>query len=126
MRPFTSLTGLIIAAATAGCTHTQYVPVMVPTPLRATPQLQACVDHAAQAQRTTFGEAFRGLQFDTAQMVATAPQNPVGQQKVGLVFDGNGTWWGRPQGTQGEWRRVRFHCLFNPAGQVVYSFVRSE
>lgn len=109
-----------------GCTQTHYVATPVAPPPPGGPVLQACTQHAARAQRAAFGEEFRGLQLDTMHAVLAAPQQPVGSQPVAAAFDGTGTWFGRPQGTMGEWRKVRYHCLVSPAGQVVYSFVRAE
>jgi hypothetical protein len=88
--------------------------------------LQACADHAASAQRSTFGSEFRGLQLDTRNAVLTSPAETVGNQAVAAAYDGQGTWFGQPQGALGEWRKVRYHCLISPAGQVVYSFIRAE
>ena len=117
--------GVVVAVlGMAGCARTTYV--MVPTP-PAPPVgalLQACTDHAAKAQRNAFGTDFRGLQFNTAQAVIASPMQPVGTQDVAAVYDGEGVWFGQPQGAMGEWRKVRYHCMLNPAGQVVYSFVR--
>lgn len=114
------------ALAAAGCTETKYVDVPVMPVLPKTPVLDACAEHAATAQRSEFGDSFRGLRLDTKDLILTAPAVPVGTQPVGAVYDGRGVWYGQPWGTMGEWRRVRFHCLVNPKGQVVYSFVRSE
>lgn len=120
--------GLLAAAAAllGACTQTRYVAVPVPQSAPATPVLQACADHAAAAQRQAFGERFRGLQFDSAQLVLASPANKVGRQEVGAVYDGNGQWYGRQPGTMGEWRAIRFHCMVSPVGNVVYSFVRAE
>ncbi|RYG59159.1 MAG: hypothetical protein EON60_11255 [Alphaproteobacteria bacterium] len=120
--------GLLAAAAAllGGCTQTRYVAVPVPQSAPATPVLQACADHAAAAQRQAFGERFRGLQFDSGQLVLASPANKVGSQEVGAVYDGNGQWYGRQPGTMGEWRAIRFHCMVSPVGNVVYSFVRAE
>lgn len=112
--------------AAAGCAQTRYV--MVPTPPNppAGELLQACTDHAAKAQRNAFGSDFRGLQLNTAQAILAAPSQPIGAQDVAAVYDGEGVWFGQPKGTMGEWRKVRYHCMLNPAGQVVYSFVRAQ
>lgn len=118
--------GVMLAAMLGGCTETRYVGVPVPQSAPATPLLQACADHAALAQRTTFGEDFRGLQFDAANLVMAQPDQMVGSQKIGAIYDGEGQWFGRPVGTMGEWRAVRFHCMVSPVGNVVYSFVRAE
>lgn len=120
--------GLLAAAAAllGACTETRYVAVPVPQSAPATPVLQACADHAAAAQRKAFGERFRALQFDSAQLVLASPMNKVGSQEVGAVYDGNGQWYGRQPGTMGEWRAIRFHCMVSPVGNVVYSFVRAE
>jgi hypothetical protein len=125
--------GLVVMAALAaaatllgGCTQTRYVAVPVPQSAPATPLLQACADHAAVAQRTAFGDRFRALQFDSADLVLASPDNKVGSQAVGAVYDGDGQWFGRQPGTMGEWRRIRFHCMVSPVGNVVYSFVRAQ
>lgn len=120
--------GVLATAATllGGCTETRYVAVPVPQTAPATPMLQACADHAAVAQRETYGDNFRGLQFDAANLVLAAPNQMVGRQKIGAIYDGDGQWFGRPAGTMGEWRAVRFHCMISPVGNVVYSFVRTE
>lgn len=120
--------GLLAGAAAllGGCTQTRYVAVPVPQDAPATPVLQACADHAAAAQRQAFGERFRALQFDSAQLVLASPMRKVGSQEVGAVYDGNGQWYGRQPGTMGEWRAIRFHCMVSPVGNVVYSFVRAE
>ena len=120
--------GLLAAAASllGGCTQTRYVAVPVPPSAPATPVLQACADHAAVAQRDAFGDTFRALQFDSANLVLASPLNKVGSQPVGAVYDGDGQWYGRQYGTMGEWRKIRFHCMVSPVGNVVYSFVRAE
>jgi len=110
----------------AGCTTTRYMNVATPPAPPAGKPLQACTTHAAKAQRAAFGNEFRGLQLDALQAVLVAPSLPVGAQPVAAAYDGEGTWFGQPQGTMGEWRKVRYHCLLNPAGQVVYSFVRAQ
>lgn len=114
------------AALLGGCTETGYVAVPVAQMAPATPVLQACADHAAAAQRDAFGDKFRALQFDSANLVLAAPGNKVGSQQVGAVYDGDGQWYGRPAGTMAEWRAIRFHCMVSPVGNVVYSFVRAE
>ena len=117
--------GVVVAVlGMAGCARTTYVMVPTPPSPPAGALLQACTDHAAKAQRGAFGHEFRGLQFNTAQAVLAAPLQPVGTQPVGAVYDGEGVWFGQPQGAMGVWRKVRYHCMLNPAGQVVYSFVR--
>jgi hypothetical protein len=125
--------GLVVMGALAlaasllgGCTETRYVAVPVPQVAPATPVLQACADHAARAQRDAFGDSFRALQFDSANLVLATPHNKVGSQPVGAIYDGDGQWYGRPAGTMAEWRAVRFHCMVSPVGNVVYSFVRAE
>lgn len=127
---FGGLVVMLVLAAMAtllgGCTQTRYVAVPVAPSAPATPVLQACADHAAAAQRTAFGDSFKALQFDSANLVLASPQNKVGSQTIGAVYDGNGQWFGRPAGTMGEWRAVRFHCMVSPVGNVVYSFVRAE
>jgi hypothetical protein len=110
----------------AGCTQTRYVNIPVAPPPPGGPVLQACADHAAGSQRTAFGDEFRGLQLNTQNAILAAPTQTVGNQAVAAVMDGEGLWFGRPHGTMGEWRKVRYHCLLNPAGQVVYSFIRAE
>lgn len=121
-----SLMMLGVAMLAAACAQVKYVAVPVNPPLPKTPVLQACADHAANAQRQTFGNTFTGLQFDTANLVLAKPHGAVGSQQVGAVYDGDGQWFGRPYGTMGEWRRIRFHCMISPVGEVVYSFVRQE
>lgn len=127
---FGGLVVMLILAAIAtllgGCVETRYVAVPVPQSAPATPVLQACADHAANAQRDAFGDKFRALQFDSADLVLASPSQKVGSQTIGAVYDGNGQWYGRPAGTMGEWRAVRFHCMVSPVGNVVYSFVRAE
>lgn len=126
MRAMVLMTGMAAAALAAGCTQVRYVNVpVVPTPTQ-TPYLQACADHAANAQRAAFGDVFTSLQLNNNNLVLTAPDRAVGSQQVGAVYDGDGVWYGRPVGTLGERRTLRFHCMISPAGQVVYSFVRSE
>ena len=104
----------------------RYVAVPTVADAPATPVLQACAEHAARAQREAFGDVFRALQFNRAGLVLASPMNKVGSQDVGAVYDGEGTWYGRPAGTMGEWRSVRFHCMVSPMGNVVYSFVRAN
>lgn len=115
---------MVLAALAGGCTQVKYVAVPVAPPLPKTPVLQACAEHAADAQRATFGAAFSGLQFDTANLILTKPHGAVGSQPVEAVYDGDGQWFGRPYGTMGAWRKIRFHCMISPVGEVVYSFVR--
>jgi hypothetical protein len=115
-----------VAWLASACTEVKYVAVPVNPQLPKTPVLQACADHAADAQRSTFGDKFNGLQFDTANLVLTKPTGAVGSQQVAAVYDGDGEWYGRPYGTMGEWRKIRFHCMISPVGEVVYSFVRQE
>lgn len=115
-----------LATLLGGCTETRYVAVPVPQTAPATPVLQACADHAAVAQREAFGDSFRALQFDASNLVLAAPNEKVGSQEVGAVYDGDGQWFGKPYGTMGEWRAVRFHCLVSPKGNVLYSFLRAE
>lgn len=123
---------LAVAVATAltACTETRYVAVPMPDYAVVTPQLtpvlQACADHAAKGQRDSFGESFKALQLDADNLVVTKTAGKVGRQEVGAIFDGQGQWFGRPAGTMGEWRRVKFHCMVSPVGNVVYSFVRGE
>ena len=127
MRSMTKyLIGFGVAAAVSGCVQTRYVAVPVDMPPPGGRVLQACTDHAATAQRKAFGNEFRGLQLDTLQAVLAAPETPVGNQPVAVAYDGEGTWFGQPHGTLGEWRKVRYHCLVSPAGQVVYSFIRAQ
>lgn len=114
--------GILMAAGMlVGCGDTHYVAIPAAPMLPATPGLQACADHAAGAQKQAFGERFNGIQFNTNDLVLTAPSLPIGTQPVGVVYDGQGQWYG----TQ-EYRRVKFHCMLSPSGQVVYSFVRAE
>ena len=127
MSPFKTMillgvTGMVMTA----CTQTRYVAVPVAPPPPGGKLLQACADHAAASQRAAFGDEFRALQLNTQNAVLAAPEQPVGNQTVAAAYDGESLWFGRPQGTMGEWRKVRYHCLLNPAGQVVYSFVRAE
>ncbi len=130
MQRIGSIGTMAMALWLAGCTHphplTRLVEVPLPPPPPGGALLDACANHAAHAQRMSFGQEFRGLQLDTYQAVLTSPAQPVGSQQVAAVYDGEGTWFGRPQGTQGEWRKVHYHCLLNPAGQVVYSFIRAQ
>lgn len=115
-----------LATLLGGCSETRYVAVPVPQVAPRTPLLQACANHAAMAQRDAFGDDFRALQFDSANLVLTAPAGKVGSQAVGAVYDGDGQWFGRPHGSMGEWRAVRFHCMVSPKGNVLYSFLRAE
>jgi hypothetical protein len=122
------LSGLVLMVT--ACTETRYVGVPMPdyavvTPAM-TPVLQACADHAANAQKAAFGDSFKALQLDTDNLVVAKASGNVGKQPVGAIFDGEGQWYGRPTGTMGEWRRVKFHCMVSPVGNVVYSFVRGE
>ncbi|MBI1309115.1 MAG: hypothetical protein GC129_04590 [Proteobacteria bacterium] len=110
-----------VAAALSGCGETYFVAVPTPAALPVTPELQACADHAAGAQKAAFGSDFNALSLNTDNLVLTAPKLPVGSQPVGAVYDGEGQWYG-----QKEYRAVRFHCMLSPQGQVVYSFVRAE
>ena len=119
-----SLFGLALLAS--ACTQTRYVAVPVPSAPPGGKVLQACTDHAARSQRAAFGDEFRALQLNSQNAVLAAPEQPVGSQSVAAAYDGEGVWFGRPQATMGEWRKVHYHCLLNPAGQVVYSFVRAE
>jgi hypothetical protein len=114
------------AALLGGCVQTRYVALPTPPAPPAGRMLQACADHAASAQRGTFGGDFRALQLDTRNAVLASPAETVGNQPVAAAYDGTGTWFGQPQGALGEWRKVRYHCLISPAGQVVYSFIRAE
>lgn len=111
-----------------GCAGQQVKYVAVPSvpDAPATPVLAQCANHAARAQREAFGEAFRALQFNASGLVLTTPRQAVGNQQIGAIYDGNGLWYGRPAGTMGEQRAVRFHCMVSPMGNVVYSFIRSE
>ena len=117
---------LTLAGLLSGCAQTRYVAVPVAPAPPGGPILDACTSHAAHAQRAAFGDEFRGLQLNTTHAVLAETTAPVGNQPVAAAFDGEGVWFGRPHGTQGEWRKVRYHCLFSPAGQVVYSFVRAQ
>lgn len=118
MREVVVLLGVL---ALYGCTETRYVEVPVKPELLAGPELKACEAHASKAQKDVFGSDFSMLQFSTRGMVLTAPTEAVGKQRISAVYDGEGEWFG-PR----EWRKVRFHCMISPAGQVVYSFVRGE
>lgn len=110
-----------ILAVLGGCTSTQYVSVPAVPAMDASPQLQACAVHASGAQKAAFGDDFNGLQLNTQGLIVTAPKLPVGKQQVSAIYDGEGQWFGVR-----EYRKVRFHCMISPAGQVVYSFVRGE
>jgi len=116
---------LMVLAACAGTQTVHYVAIPTPAPAPDSPQLHACAAHAARGQRAAFGDSFTGLKLDSAGMVLTASDGPVGTQAIGAVYDGDGEWLGRPYGRVSEWRRIRFHCMVSPAGKVVYSFVRS-
>ena len=116
----------LVATLLGGCTErVRYVAVPTLPPAPVTPVLHQCAEHAARAQKQAFGDTFRGLQFDRAGLVLAMPTTRVGRQEVGAVYDGEGQWYGRPDGTRGEWRSVRFHCMVSPLGNVVYSFVRA-
>lgn len=110
---------MAVLAALAGCAETRYVEVPARPVVAESPALRACVAHASAAQAAVYGSDFSMLQVLPQGMVVTAPRLPVGKQQVSAVFDGEGQWFG-PR----EYRRVRFHCMISPAGQVVYSFVR--
>jgi len=117
----------VLALLLGACAQpVKYIAVPTVTDAPATPVLQACAEHAARAQRQAFGESFRALQFNRAGLVLASPMNKVGSQDVGAVYDGDGVWYGRPAGSMGEWRSVRFHCMVSPMGNVVYSFVRAN
>lgn len=116
-------TGLMaIVLAVAGCAA-QPRPVVyaVPAPAPADGFLQACADHAAAGIRAGGNPQFRRLRLETAGLYKAPLHREVGRTYVDTVQDGYGAWYG-----QKEWRRVRFHCLSDGAGQVVYSFVRAE
>lgn len=116
----------ILALLLGACAQpVKYIAVPTVSDAPATPVLQACAEHAARGQREAFGESFRALQFNRAGLVLASPMKKVGSQEVGAVYDGDGVWYGRPYGTMGEWRSVRFHCMVSPMGNVVYSFVRA-
>jgi outer membrane lipoprotein SlyB len=82
--------------------------------------LQACANHASNAQKT-YADDFRVLRFDTERLVNLPVSTFVGSQPVARVLDGEGARYGRD-----EYRLVSFHCLQDTAGQVVYSFVRGQ
>jgi hypothetical protein len=82
--------------------------------------LQACADHAAAAQKAV-ADDFRVLRFDSERLVALPVQETVGSQAIAGVYDGYGARYSAK-----EYRLVNFHCLQNPAGQIVYSFVRAQ
>ena len=128
---------VLLGATAAGCASqpvTSYEtnpfngykgPVYVPSAPRTTTSmaalgLQACADHAASAQASV-ADDFRVLRFDTERLIALPVRETVGSQQIAGVYDGQGARYGSK-----EYRLVRFHCLQNPAGQVVYSFVRAE
>jgi hypothetical protein len=98
-----------------------YVPVGQPrvAPVAAL-GLQACADHAA-AQQASVADDFRVLRFDTERLLALPVREQVGSQPIARVLDGSGARYGAK-----EYQLVRFHCLQNIAGHVVYSFVRAE
>lgn len=83
--------------------------------------LQRCADQAAVDQKTMFGSDFRMLRYDMAGLMSQPLNSYVGQQYVASVQDGEGHWYGKR-----EYRKVRFHCLQDQGGRVVYSFIRSE
>ncbi len=117
---------LLVLGALGACSQTRYVAIPVAPPPPGGALLQACTDHAARSQRATLGDTFRSLQLNTYNAVLTAPRHNIGSQPVAAVYDGEGLWFGMPHGTLGEWRAVRYHCLLNPAGQVVYTFIRPQ
>lgn len=116
------LTGCAAATLLAGCCVAPKVVYIydLKQPV-ATPALQACVDHAANAQVSVNRDSFKMLRFDTSNLLEAEIRQMVGSQPVSDVLDGEGAYWGTK-----EFRAVTFHCLLNPQGQVVYSFVRPK
>lgn len=111
-----------MATVLAGCCCGRQVVYLYDVkPRVATVALQACVDHAANAQVQVNRESFRMLRFDTNSLLEAEVRQMVGKQAVSDVLDGEGAYWGEK-----EYRAVSFHCLLNPEGRVVYSFVRPK
>ena len=92
-----------------------------PQPQPADATLQACANHAAAGIHGQGNTDFKYLKLETADMFSAPFRRYVGNTYVETVQDGYGTWYGRTQ-----WQRVRFHCLSDAEGQVLYSFVRGE
>lgn len=106
-------------AQTSGCCGEKVVYAQ-PRPEPADAVLKACADHTANAARAS-GQDFKRMRLDTAGRYKAPLEQYVGDTYVATVQDGYGEWHGRK-----EWRAIRFHCLSDAAGQVVYSFVRAE
>lgn len=106
----------------AGCSTCCDKPVMyaTPQPAPADVELQACANHAAAAAKGS-GQDFKRLRLDTAGRSMLPFDSYVGNTYVATVQDGYGQWFGRK-----EWRAIRYHCLTDNNGQVLYSFVRAE
>ncbi len=83
--------------------------------------LQRCADQAAADQKAVFGSDFRMLRYDMAGLMTQPLNDYVGSQYIANVQDGEGHWYGKR-----EYRKVRFHCLQDQDGRVVYSFIRQE
>ncbi|MCP5405538.1 MAG: hypothetical protein H6922_04890 [Pseudomonadaceae bacterium] len=113
---------LAVALGLAGCAaQPRAVVYAVPKPVPADAALQACADHAAAGIRASGQSDFRRLRLETSGLYKAPFQRYVGNTYVDTIQDGHGEWFGA-----NSWRKVRFHCLSDGSGQVVYSFVRGE
>jgi hypothetical protein len=120
------LTALIIwAGLLGGCASSVITQPLAVHPTQApAPYLAACASSAAMGQRQALGESFKMLQLTTEDLLIIRPTGPVGRQRVAYAYDGTGDWWAKNGQNRPEWRKIRFHCLVSPQGQVVYSFVK--
>lgn len=112
----------MVGMVVTGCSTCCDKPVMyaTPQPAPADVELQACANHAAAAAKES-GQDFKRLRLDTAGRSMLPFDSYVGNTYVATVQDGYGQWFGRK-----EWRAIRYHCLTDNNGQVLYSFVRAE
>lgn len=116
---------IIWAGLLAGCaSHMTDARVAAQPVVPVAPYLSACAAHAARGQRTALGDTFKMLQLSTDGILVVKPTGPVGYQPVAYAYDGTGDWWAQVVPGRTEWRKIHFHCLVNPQGHVVYSFVR--
>lgn len=107
-------------ASSACCGGEKPVQYAVPQPAPADLDLQACANHAAAAAKES-GQDFKRMRLDTAGRFKLPFEGYVGNTYVATVQDGYGQWYGRK-----EWRAIRYHCLSDNNGRVLYSFVRAE
>ena len=112
---------LAFVAMVSGCTRVQevyyYNPAPVNLPVRA---VEACEAHAGGVQQARYGQDFRFILANANGLGVYGVPDPVGTQQVAMALDGTADLW-----RSGEYRKVRWHCLVNPDGRVVYSFVRN-